>query len=155
MELPRHRGVALLLFDSLDRRVAHGRWEIVPHQPSACDLMDRRHLSLVREAEPRFDVLIPREAEAVLLVECEGDDALEVRERLHRLVDQIWHQNRRAFGARQAFEPAETELFWQLSDRFQPAFCRLKGPSRPVPVADDMSVPPQACRSFWCGCKTC
>ena len=122
--------------------------EIVPHQPSACDLMDRRHLSLVREAEPRFDALIPREAEAVLLVECEGSDALEVRERLHRLIDQIWHQNRRAFGARQAFEPSETELFWQLSDRFQPAFFRLKGPSRPVPVADDMSVPPQVLPEF-------
>ena len=147
VELPRYRGVALLLFDSLDR-AARTVLEIVPHEPSACDLMDRRHLSLVREAEPRFDVLIPREAEAVLLVECEGSDALEVRDRLHRLVDQVWHQNRRAFAARQAFEPSETDLFWQLSDRFQPAFYRLKGPSRPVPVADDMSVPPQVLPEF-------
>ncbi len=45
-----------------------------PPQPSACDLMDRRHLSVAREGEIRFDLLIPAETEALLLVEYEGDD---------------------------------------------------------------------------------
>jgi FAD/FMN-containing dehydrogenase/Fe-S oxidoreductase len=146
-ELARHRGVALLLFDSLDR-ASRTALEVAELEPSACDLMDRRHVSLVCEAESRFDFLIPREAEAVLLVEYEGHDPLEVRDRLHRLVDKVWHQNRRAFGARQAFEPSETELFWQLSNRFQPAFYQLKGPTRPVPVVEDMSVPPDALPEF-------
>ena len=44
--------------------------EILPFGPSACDLLDRRHLSLAREADVRFDVMIPGEAEALLLVEC-------------------------------------------------------------------------------------
>jgi FAD/FMN-containing dehydrogenase/Fe-S oxidoreductase len=147
-ELPRHRGVVLLFFDSLDR-ASRTVLEVVEHQPSACDLMDRRHVSLVREAEPRFETLIPREAEAVLLVEYEASDPLEVRDRLHRLVDQIWHQSHRAFGARQAFEPSETELFWQLADRCQPAYYRLKGPTRPIPVAEDMSVPPEVLPEFF------
>ena len=66
--------------------------------------MDRRHLSLAREAEPRFEQLIPPETEAVLLVEQDGEDPLEVRGRLHRLVSELWQQKRLVFGARQAFE---------------------------------------------------
>ncbi len=101
--LPRHRGVALLLFDSLDK-AARAVPDILASNPTACDLMDRRHLSLAREAEPRFEQLIPPETEAVLLVEQDGEDPLEVRSRLHRLVGELWQQKRIVFGARQAFE---------------------------------------------------
>ncbi len=47
--LPKHRGVALLLFDRLES-AAKAVMEILPLEPSACDLMDRRHLSLARES---------------------------------------------------------------------------------------------------------
>jgi FAD/FMN-containing dehydrogenase/Fe-S oxidoreductase len=145
--LPRHRGVALLMFESLEK-ASRAVLEILPWRPAACDLMDRRHLGLARESEVRFDVLIPAEAEAVLLVEHEGNDPLEVRDRVHRMVDEIWHQKRLAFGARQAFDPAETELFWLLANKFQPPWCRMKGLSRPVPVVEDMAVPPEILPDF-------
>ena len=92
--------------------------------------------------------MIPAETEAVLLVEQDGDDPLEVRSRLHRLVDELWQQKRLAFGARQAFEDDETELFWHLVDKVQPALYRVKGPSRPVPVVEDMAVAPEALPDF-------
>jgi FAD/FMN-containing dehydrogenase/Fe-S oxidoreductase len=138
--LPRHRGVALLLFDSLEK-ACRAAQESLQHSPSACDLMDRRHLSLARESEVRFDLLIPPDTEAVLLVEQEGNEQFEVRSRLHRVVDEIWHRLGLAFGARLAFEAAETDLFWQLSRKIQPALHRVKGPTRPVPVVEDIAVP--------------
>lgn len=146
-ELPQHRGVALLLFDSLEK-AARAVLEILPWQPSACDLMDRRHLSLARETEVRLDLLIPPETEAVLLVEQEGQEPAELRDRLHRLVDDIWHQRRLAFGARQAFEHEETGLFWRLAARAQPALYRVKGGSRPVPVVEDLAVSPEVLPDF-------
>ena len=145
--LARYRGVGLLLFDSLEK-ASRGALEILAERPTACDLMDRRHLSLARDIEVRFDVLIPAETEAVLLVEREGDDPLEVRQWLHRVVDELWHQKRLAFGARQAFDPDETELFWQLVHKVQPALYRVKGPSRPVPVVEDVVVPPAILPDF-------
>jgi len=145
--LPRYRGVAVLLFDSLEK-AARAALEILHHQPTACDLMDRRHLSLVREDDRRYEPLIGREAEAALVVEQEGDDAVSVRERMHQLVDEVRHQQRQAFAVRQAFEPQEAEFLWQLASRFHPAFYRLKGPSRPVPVVEDMSLPPPALPEF-------
>ena len=70
--IPVCRGAALLLFESLER-AARAVQEIIPMQPSACDLMDRRHLNLARENDLRYELLIPGTAEAVLLVEFDGD----------------------------------------------------------------------------------
>ncbi len=141
------RGVTLLLFDSLEK-AARSVVDILPAHPTACDLMDRRHLSLAREAEPRFEQLIPGETEAALLVELEGDDPLEVRSGVQRLVSEIWQKNRAAFGARQAFEDAEINLFWRLIDKVQPALYRVKGSSRPVPIVEDMAVAPELLPEF-------
>ncbi len=152
--LPRYRGVALLLFESLER-AARAVGEVLAFEPSACDLMDRRHLSLAREAEVRFDLLIPPEAEAVLLVEQEGRDQVEVRGRLHETVDHLWRRQKLAHDARQAFDPAEMDFFWSLSDKSQPWLSRMKGSARPVPVVDDVAVPPEILPEFLVRCRTC
>ena len=144
---PRYRGVALLLFDSLDK-ASRAVMEILSHQPSACDLMDRRHLSLARECETRFDLLIPADTEAALLVEMDGERQVEVRERVHRLTDHIGPRRRLAFGSRQAFDPAEVDLFWQLAHRISPTLYRIKGTTRPVPVVEDIAVPPEVLPDF-------
>ncbi len=145
--LPRHRGVALLLFESLEK-ASRSVLEVLFHQPSACDLMDRRHLGLARENEVRFDLLIPRETEAVLLVELDGGSQWEVRDRLHRLVDQIHRKRQLAFGTRQAFDAAEVELFWQLARKITPTLYRMKGPTRPVPLVEDVAVGPEVLPEF-------
>lgn len=145
--LPGSRGVALLLFDSLEK-AARAVSDIKAHGVTACDLMDRRHLSLARESEARFEQLIPSETEAVVLVEQDGEDPLEVRERLRRLVSDLWQKKRLAFGARQAFETDEVAAFWRLTDRVQPALYRAEGSSRPVPVVEDVAVPADVLPEF-------
>ncbi len=145
--LPRHCAVVLLLFEGLEK-ASRAVGEILPTQPSACDLMDRRHLTVAREGEIRFHLLIPAETEALLLVEYEGDDPREVRDRVHRLVDDICQQRRLAFGVRQAFDQEETDLFWRLAHKTQPLLYRVKGPSRPVPVVEDVAVPPEGLSAF-------
>ena len=67
-------GVVLLFFDRLES-AARGALEIAGMDASACDLMDRRLLSIAREADVRYDLLIPRDAEAMLLVEVQGETA--------------------------------------------------------------------------------
>jgi FAD/FMN-containing dehydrogenase/Fe-S oxidoreductase len=144
---PRHRGVALLLFESLDK-AARSVSLILPWCPASCELMDRRHLSLARESEVRFDLLIPSEAEAALLVEFEGDEPPEIRQQMRGMIDGVQQQARLAFGSRQAFDQEETELFLNLPNRAMPLLYRLKGPGRPVPVVEDISVPPEVLPDF-------
>lgn len=144
---PKHRALAMLFFDRLES-AARAVLELLPFEPSACDLMDRRHLSLARDTEPRYDVLIPQEAEALLLVEQEGDERTEVRERLRQMIDRVVRQKRLAFDARQAFDAEEIELFWQLARRVVPTLYRMKGSTRPVPFIEDVAVPPEALPGF-------
>jgi FAD/FMN-containing dehydrogenase/Fe-S oxidoreductase len=145
--LPPHRGVVLLLYESLDK-AARSVSMILPWCPAACELMDRRHLSLARESEVRFDLLIPPEAEAAMLVEFEGDEPQHIRHQMRGLIEGVQQQSRLAFGSRQAFDQEETELFLNLPNRATPLLYRLKGPSRPVPVVEDVSVPPEVLPDF-------
>jgi FAD/FMN-containing dehydrogenase/Fe-S oxidoreductase len=147
LPLPGPRGVTLLLFESLEK-ASRTVQEILRWKPTACELMDRRHLILARDSEVRFDLLIPAEAEAVLLVEQECDDPLALHDKLRMLAAEICQEKQLAFGARQAFEPEETELFWRLAERVQPALYRLKGPERPLPVIDDLTAPPEILPEF-------
>lgn len=145
--LPRHRGVALLMFDRLES-AAKAVLEILPFGPSACDLMDRRHISLARENARHFDELIPPEAEAVLLVEQEGDTVVSVRDRLAQVVDRVRRRKRLAFHAIQAQDRGEVELFWRLSRKVVPTLYRMKGSTRPLPFIEDLAVPPRRLADF-------
>ena len=145
--LPRYRGVTLLLFESMDN-AARAVMEILPERPTACDLMDRRHVSLARETEVRFDLLLPQQTEAVVVVEIDGDNSIEVRERIHRVIDLVGRQRKLAFDTRQAFDAAEIDLFWQLGRKIAPAVYRSKSAARPVPIVEDFGVPPEMLPEF-------
>ncbi|NLE39469.1 MAG: FAD-binding oxidoreductase, partial [Pirellulaceae bacterium] len=150
--LPRHRGVALLLFDSIDKAIRSATC-IAARQPNACDLLDRRHLSLARQTDIRFDVLVPRQAEAALVVEHEGEREGEVEEQVEALVEEIRHSRHLAFGSLQAFDSGEMELFWRLTHSIQPSARRLGGSARPVPVLDDIAVPVESLSDFLVRCQ--
>jgi hypothetical protein len=63
-------------------RCAGDATDLLPLEPSACDALDRRLLSLGRGADQRFRDLILPEAEAGLIIEFPGGSEREVRQRL-------------------------------------------------------------------------
>ena len=145
--LPAHVGSVLLFFDSLEK-AAHGSLELSSLGPSACDLMDRRHLSLARESDPRYELLIPQAAEAVLLVEHQADSAGELASRLSETVSTLQDQGQLASGAYVADDPYDHQMLWQLARHYVPTLYRLKGNSRPVPIVEDIAVPPEELPEF-------
>ncbi len=145
--LPRCLGVALFFFDRLES-AARGALEIAGLDASACDMMDRRLLSIARDADVRYDLLIPRDAEAMLLVEVQGDSQDEVRQRLQGLVTRIQRRKRLAFDSRLALEAEEVDLFWRLVRRVVPGLYSMKGTSRPLPFVEDIAVPPAELPDF-------
>jgi len=142
-----HRGVVLLLFDSLER-ASRAVLEILPFAPSACDLMDRRHLSLARENDVRYELIIPQQTEAVLLVEQDGSSAAEVRQRIGDVVTRVERKKKLAFGSHTAIDDEEVDLLWKLARDFAPTLARMKGSSRPVPFVEDLAVPPETLPAF-------
>jgi len=140
--VPRHVGMAMLLFERLDN-AARAVQDVVDFEPTACDLMDRRHLGLAREIEPRYESLIPPNTEAVLLVEVDADDPTAVRDRLRKIIEQVKLRKGLAFEARQALSRENLELFSQLPREVTPLLHRMKGATRPLPFVEDFAVPPE------------
>ncbi len=145
--LPGRRGAMLLLFESLEQAV-RAALEVVGAGPTACDVVDRRYVSLARETDPRFDLLIPPATEAAVLVEQEGESLAEVRRWFQDLVRRLEHRDTPAFDLRETFDEQECELFWQLARKAHPALYPVKGPRRPVPVVEDVAVPPDCLPGF-------
>jgi Fe-S oxidoreductase len=110
--------------------------------------MDRRLLTIAREIDPRYERLIPRDAEAMLLVEFQCDSRDELREKLQNLVVQLQRRKKLATAAFTALEREERDFYWRLARRVVPRLHRLRGQSRPVPFIEDLAVPPPALPDF-------
>ena len=145
--IPPHVGSMLLFFTSLSA-AAQAAAELSMHMLRACDLMDRRHLSLAREMDPRYEFLIPAEAEAVLLIECGGESNDEVRDCLRELERLLVDQRRLASSSHLALDPYDSQVLWHLARHYVPTLYRLRGSSRPVPFIEDIAVPPAALPNF-------
>jgi len=146
-ELPKFRGVTLLFFDRLDAAAA-AALQVPPLGAVACDLMDRRLLSIARESDVRYDTLLPASAEAMLLVEFHGEQLDAVRDSLDALVSRLHHTSHLAFDARTATDPEDVDFFWQLPRRVVPMLYRLRGSERPLPFVEDIAVPPAVLPEF-------
>ncbi|QDT37499.1 Anaerobic glycerol-3-phosphate dehydrogenase subunit C [Stratiformator vulcanicus] len=149
--IPPHSAVSLVLFESLDDALAAAVCA-ADFPISACDLFDRRHLSLVRETEIQFEKLVPRAAGAALLIETEGEEAGDVGRRMADVLHAIEDVAATADVAAQAVSGSKTALsvddLWSIPRKIIPRLTRLGGERRPVPIVEDIAVPPAALRDF-------
>jgi FAD/FMN-containing dehydrogenase/Fe-S oxidoreductase len=146
-----HSAVGLLLFDSLDK-AAEAAVRLQDLGPSACDLFDKRHLTLARTARVAFDLLIPPAANAGLLVEFSGVVRRECAARLDDAIDLV-QEGRRGAGrlaidARRAEDAIDAELFWDLSRNLLSTVHEVRGQVRPVAFVEDIVIPPAALPDF-------
>ena len=139
--------MALLFFDRLES-AAVAAAEAQSLGLAACDLIDRRILTLAREIDARYARAIPREAEAMLLVEQQADDEREVIDSLQQAVIRWQRRRRLAFGFHLALAPDEYDAFRRLARRVSPTLYRVQGTERPTPFVEDIAVPPEALPEF-------
>lgn len=142
-KVPTHRGVALLFFHRLDA-AARGAVAAVRHGVVACDLMDRRLLEIARDTEWAFAKLLPRDAEAMILVEVQGESISDLRGRLAKLEEDLCQHQKLAFASTTTMERQQRDLFWALSRRVIPRLYRVRGDHSPVPLIEDVWVPPES-----------
>lgn len=145
--IPNVRGVLLLFFERLDG-AAKGAIDIAGEPISACDLMDRRLLEIVRDAEGAYAALLPKGAEAMLLVEMQGDDPVEVRQRLNQLVQRLQKRGRSLVSYRLTTDREERDWLWRMARRVIPRLHRLKGSTRALPFVEDIAIPPKRLPEF-------
>ena len=140
--IPAHRGVVLLFFHRLDS-AARCAVASLKHGPVACDLMDRRLLQIARDSESRFSQILPREAEAMLLIELQGESLEELNDRLNVARDELSRGTDGAFSSIATVKQAERDLYWALCRRVIPRLSRVRSSQVPLPFTDDLSTPPE------------
>ena len=145
--VPAIRGLMLLFFHRLDS-AAKVAVALQQEQLSACDLMDRRLLEIARETEPVYASIIPRGAEAMLLVEMQGEDPAWVRSCLMRMLQTLQQDGVAVASFRVTTDILERNLLWRLARRVIPRLYRLKGSLRPLPFIEDISIPPRLLPEF-------
>ncbi len=145
--IPPAQGVVLFPFTRISDAAA-AVTECLPLLPSSCDLYDWRALHLVRDAVPAYRDWIAEAAESALIVEFEGDDPDEVEDHLRRLTQRIARSGRLVADPVTVFRRAECDQMLGLRRAVEPLLMRMKGRSRPVPLLDDVSVPPPTLPDF-------
>jgi FAD/FMN-containing dehydrogenase/Fe-S oxidoreductase len=145
--LPTHRGVGLLFFERV-ADAAEAALEIDAMQPAACDMVDRRLLSIARQKDTRYQSILPVEAESMLLVEFQTADEKTLKEKLETLVSVIQRKKNLAFDVRTTTDPAERDFFWHLVRRIVPIQYRLGGQRRAIPFVEDIAIAPSKLPEF-------
>jgi FAD/FMN-containing dehydrogenase/Fe-S oxidoreductase len=146
--LPGGQSVALLGFTRLEDalRAAHLAQAT---GPAACELLDRRLLSLARGGDAsRIAALVPTAVEAVLLVEYEAHSEAEAARAAETLVEQMRFGERLAVHAVTASDPQQHDQLWQLREVALPSLYGLRGGAQPLPLVEDVGVPVEALPEF-------
>jgi FAD/FMN-containing dehydrogenase len=112
------------------------------HDASACELLDRTFLEVVRQATEAGGTAsgLPVATEAVLLIEIEAGQAADAREAVHALARAL-----DAVGATRvdiALDPATERALWALRDAASPVLARLDPSLKSMQVIEDGAVPP-------------
>ncbi len=137
--LPTERAMVLLGFRSLEA-AAEAAQGCLDAAPSACELLDRRILTLTSETSPVYQGIISAATEAVLLLEFDSDAVGEATQSAQELLARF----RRRTGLtvhRLAVEEAEIDWLWQLRHLALPMLYAMPGRAQPIPLIEDVGVP--------------
>lgn len=146
--IPAHREVALLLFGSIEEGLDAVQ-AVLPVGVAACDLIDRRLLSLAREGDVRFEQLISPSAEVALLVEVIGETSQEAQARLDEVLAVTKPHDMSVAARASSDDDLEGVRFlWTLPGKVVPRLTKLRGLTRPLPIVEDIAVPPEAMQEF-------
>jgi FAD/FMN-containing dehydrogenase/Fe-S oxidoreductase len=147
IQVPGGRSLVLLGFESLDAAVRASQ-RVIRTEPTACELLDRRIVTLARGGGAEVAATIPSDAEAVLLIEYEADSPREARRLAWEATEQFFGKSRLALCAATAFESREIDDLWRLRESALPSLYGLRGGRQPVAFIEDVAVPVEELSGF-------
>jgi FAD/FMN-containing dehydrogenase/Fe-S oxidoreductase len=140
--LPEGRAVAVFGYASLERALRGAR-SALASRPSACELLDRRLLSLARAGASAAVDCVPAAAEAALLIEFEEDNPAAAKAAALDCAQRLLDGEQAAISSRLGLEPEEAEWLWRLRVAAVPSLYGMRGGAQPVACIEDVGVPPE------------
>jgi FAD/FMN-containing dehydrogenase len=142
--------VLLLSYDDLDAAV-QAAVACRSLGASACELLDRTFLSIASESGAALPVA--EGADAVLVVETEGDDQIAAADAAHMLLTRLRRENPPS-GAVVAVDPDQEHALWALRHAASPAIARMDPALRSMQFIEDAAVPPDRLAEYVRGVRT-
>lgn len=139
---PSERASLLLWFSGLEK-AGEAVHPILDLGPSACEIMERHFLDVVRADGSVPREYLPEEADTVLLVEQISDSRSENEAFIARVRERVIDRLGLAFDGIDAYDPLEQVRLWQVRKRAVQILQGLPGPKRVTPFIEDVSVPPE------------
>ncbi|MCS6849763.1 MAG: FAD-binding protein [Gemmataceae bacterium] len=140
--LPASRALLLYGFPSLDAAL-RAALRTLPLRPSACELIDRRLLTLARGSDAEVGALIPTAAEAALLIEFESDEPEGAQAHARELTARLGSAEQAILLAEPAFDAESIERLWRVREAVLPGLYGMRGGVQPVAFVEDVAVPPE------------
>ena len=139
---PKERASVLLWFSDLES-AGEAVSPVLALGPSACEIMERHFLDIVRTDGTVPAEYLPKKADTVLLVEFLTDSRADNEASIAAVRRVVIDERKLAFGAIDAYDPKEQERLWMVRKRAVQILQRLPGPTRITPFIEDVTVPPK------------
>ena len=115
--------------------------EIANLEPSAIELVDK---SILRPAKSnlgysRLMNFVTGDPEAILIIEVNSDDELELNSKLSRVITKL-KSSRLSYEVTQIIDPSEQAKVWAVRKAGLGLMMNVKGNSKPLPFVEDTAV---------------
>ncbi len=147
LDHPRHRTIALLTFDALER-MGEAVVLLRELQPSMIEVIERQLLDFSREANPELRPFLPEGIEAILILEHEGERPEEVEERMAATRRRLLEESRLATGMLLATDPSDQARIVAIRKVAGAVANKVKGPRKPLAFIEDAAVHPTRLPDF-------
>lgn len=138
--LPGGRCILLASVASVERAIQAVQ-RILASGPSACELIDRRLLSLARGGDGgAVGNLISPSAEAVLIIEYETDTSEEARTIAQEISVRL-EEDSAIIQIVAELDPERQETIWQIREIALPSLYGMRSGAQPIPYIEDVGVP--------------
>jgi FAD/FMN-containing dehydrogenase/Fe-S oxidoreductase len=140
--VPRHRGILVLHFESLDDACA-SLAATLELQPSAVEFFDRMILTLAAASLEYRNYLdfVVGQPESLIIVEFSSDDAADVRRRIDELSRRLQGQPG-LYHVLPALEPQLRDHIWACRKAALPLLMGIPGRRKPIAFVEDTAVDP-------------
>ena len=145
--LPGGRAIALAGFESLERAIQASD-QALAFGPAACELIDRRLVSLARGKGGELRALLPAEAEAVLLMEFEEETPAAAADRARALLEHLRGKEHDCTWTSAATDLGDIQRLWRLRESILPSLYGMRSGAPPVAFVEDIAVPREQLTHF-------
>ncbi|MFQ5960754.1 MAG: FAD-binding and (Fe-S)-binding domain-containing protein [Candidatus Methylomirabilales bacterium] len=147
LDHPRHRTIALLSFDSLEK-MGEAVAVLRELQPSMIEILERQILDLTRRENPELKPYIPEGIEAILILEHEGERPEDVEAAMAATQRRLVEESRLATGMLLAASPDHQAKILAIRKVAAAVITKVKGPRKPLIFIEDAAVHPTRLPDF-------